>query len=198
MSTNAEILFFKLLNLLAIQAGQELTQDQIQLYDRNLARHGYEKTFPILDQILKEQRPGQPMPSIHEIERRLTKETQVSDKAQANTIVQNLIRCVGKYGHTWPLQGNYNTEFILKLGSLGAELVRLHNGWPNFVERCNEAQDNMETFKAQLRDLALGVIERSKLGFKPKEMPELITDKPHQLILELTGAVKSLPKGERV
>lgn len=198
MISNAEILFNKLLNLLAIQAGTELTKDQIQLYDRNLAHYGYERVFPILDELLKEQRPRDPIPSIAEIERRLSKETQVSDKAQANTATQNLIRAVSRYGAGWPLHTNFGsyasfTEALLgECGELGVEVVRLNNGWPNFVERCNEAADNMEVYKAQLRDLCLSLLERGRLGFKKTEMPALESKKTVALIADLTKALPSL------
>lgn len=192
MSEASEILFFKLLNLLAFQAKMELTKDDLHLYDRSLCSHGYDNLNIVLDCLLKEQRPGEPMPSVSEIERQLNKQSVASDKAQANACVQNLIRCVSKYGYSWPLHKDYAEAFQRECGGLGAEIIRLYNGWPNFSERANEASDNMEVFRAQLRDLALGIIERSKLGIAPTQMPELESPKIKGLIQSLSDGVKRL------
>jgi hypothetical protein len=189
MISDAEILFLKLLNLLAFQAKLELTKDDLALYDRTLSHHGYDNINQVLDQLLKEQKPGQPMPSVAEIERRLNKHQEASAKAQANTCAQNLIRCVSKYGYTWPMQKDFQETFKKECGDLGDEIIRLYNGWPNFSERVNEAADNMETFRAQLRDLAASILERSSLGINPWEMPELAPGKTKDLVASLTRAL---------
>ena len=199
--SDGEIRFLKTLNAIAALSETELTRDQIELYDKSLASFGYDLVVQALDEILLEQRPRQPMPSIAEVIRHLDKQREVSDKAQANACVQNLFRCVSRHGYTWPETYRYDdpeadsfdAHINNQCGELGSEVVRLSGGWIRFCEDANSNFEAMTAMRAQFRDIALGVLERSRRGVGVKEMPSLPTgDSIHPKVKELLGSVKFL------
>ena len=191
-----ELRFHKLLNSLAVQAREELTKHQIEFYDKALQAYGYEKVVVALEEILKDQRPGQHMPSIAEIERHINKADEVSIKAEAMQVMALLNKYISYRGSSWEETFKYDgytsfeKAFLDKCGPVAWEVVKAFGGWSTFVGSACEAS-SPETFRAQVRDMAMSVIERSRKGVY-YDKPQLGSGKENSLVRELSAKTLTL------
>lgn len=140
------------LNLMAKDLAH-YTADQVERAYQAYRQNGKNRQFPLPAQII-EVLEGQ-------------------NALSPNMLATKLIAAVKRHDYTWPLSlkkdaykgGSFEAEFILELGLEAWHVVQLHGGWSNFCDSCWQA--NETTFKAQLRDLADSVIEKSKMGQLP-------------------------------
>ncbi|MGZ3713087.1 MAG: hypothetical protein ACXVBE_15080, partial [Bdellovibrionota bacterium] len=89
----------------------------------------------------------------------------------SNVLVTKMIAAVKAHDKNWCHRlpkdnykgGSFEAEFLQELGAEALHVVKLHGGWGNFCDAYWNA-GNETAFKAQIRDLCEGVIERAKLG----------------------------------
>lgn len=167
-----EILFIKRLNQLAEASSYELSEQEIANYDRALSPLGYANLLPILDSLLLNQTPGRPMPSITHIIDSLAKSTDQSDKGLAVAVVDKLWSRLSLRGYSWPSAFEnseaFKRAFLEECGEIAWEVIQNQGGWLAFCTAANEAYKQREFFKTQLRDSALSIIERSRMGVLDK------------------------------
>ena len=93
-------------------------------------------------------------------------------KQNAVTLVVNLIAAVKRHDYTWPLMlnksayqtGTFEGDFRAELGDDAWNVVRMHGGWDKFCASYWNSSGNETAFKAQLRDLLEGAIDRRAMG----------------------------------
>lgn len=115
-------------------------------------QNGKNKSFPLPAQIIEMLEGG-------------------NHKNSSNVLVTKMIAAIKKHDSSWCKRlpkdsyagGSFETEFLHELGAEAWHVVKLHGGWPNFCEAFWNS-GNETSFKAQIRDLCEGVIERQKLG----------------------------------
>jgi hypothetical protein len=101
-----------------------------------------------------------------------------NSKTNSNIMVTKLIAAVKRHDSNWQhyrqakfyKHGSFQADFIAELGEEAWHLIEIHGGWSNFCSSYWNAQ-NESTFRAQIRDLAEGVMEQSRAGVltAPKE-----------------------------
>ena len=111
-------------------------------------------------------------------------------KQNANALVVNLIAAVKRHDYTWPMQlnksayqtGSFEGDFKAELGVDAWNVVQMHGGWQRFCESYWNSAGNETTFKAQLRDLLEGAIDRRSMGhlivFPERQAPHQIENRP--------------------
>jgi hypothetical protein len=117
-----------------------------------------------------------------------------NSRTNAAAIVINLIAAVKRHDYTWPMQlnhsayqtGTFEGDFRAELGDAAWDVVRMHGGWANFCDSYWKSAGNETGFKAQIRDVLEGIVEkrrsgdllqfspRLKLEDQPKEIQEII------------------------
>lgn len=126
-------------------------------------KHGKNRVFPLPAQIIELMEGG-------------------NSKTNANVIVTKLIAAVKRHDKNWLhftqpkfyKHGSFRADFMAELGEECWSLVETYGGWANFCDSFWGAQ-NETTFRAQIRDLADSVIQKSIAGqlTAPKAAPQI-------------------------
>lgn len=162
--TDREEFFTKLTALAGMVSNFALTPTIVALYDQSLSPLGYEPLSRALDQIIMNRSSRDPFPSISEI--RKVVEPEVSERDDAVTVSSLIYKAVAKVG---PYQAALAREAI---GEIGWLIVEREGGWMAVCE--SVTFDNAGMYKAQWRDMALSIINRSKAGLSgPPQLPKL-------------------------
>lgn len=112
-------------------------------------RNGRNRAFPLPAQILEMLEGG-------------------SAKNNANAITVNLIAAVKRHDYSWPNQlnksayrtGAFEGDFKAELGVDAWNIVQMHGGWDRFCDSYWNCAGNETAFKAQIRDLLEGAIDK--------------------------------------
>jgi hypothetical protein len=158
--------------MLAKQCRYELDEETIAIYDQALSeRHSYEELSSALVDIVKGRRARDPFPSIADIMALL--DPAVQDKDLAVHLAGQIIRAVGKKGHTWPqcCGGDFRTAVTDALGAYAWDTIEAAGGWLALCE--SMLVDDLHVHRAQLRDAAVSVIARSKANKKLAALPHV-------------------------
>lgn len=175
MSGN-ELRFHKLLSILAARCKTELDEIEIELYDRHLSYHGYDKVCTALEAILIERSGNDPFPPIGIILGRMGH--QVTVKTLAMDVTNRIATAVSKKGYNWADKvPDFEADMQRVLGEVGVLVVKRLGGWHSIIEFAN---GNPNHYRTWLRDSALSVIETHGpilLTLPPPEAPAQLEQK---------------------
>lgn len=75
----------------------------------------------------------------------------------ADELARKLFALVAEKGWVWPLDEEYLSDFLVKLGPFGLEVTNRFGGWEKFCEQANKVDPAI--FHAQLKKTCAAVIE---------------------------------------
>lgn len=155
----------------ALYYGQEIADSALALFVEDLE----DLPFPQIVQALKEIRRDPkttrlPLPAV--IRAKLNPE--VDERSQAVMVSNSIWDAVGKFG--WPNPDRAKAF----LGELAWTTVERGGGWLNICQDANQSEPSI--MKAQIRDLAVAVIQSAKSG-QLHRLPEL--PKPENKVAQL-------------
>lgn len=150
--------FHQHLAVLSKLCAQELDETTIRIYDEHLsARYPYPRLTEALHQIIITRRSRDPFPSCQDIEEQIN--PRANARLDADRVAAILIKLVRRKGRNW----RSSDELRALAGDIGALVVGEMGGWYSFAEQCGDTK-NLETFRAQIRDLSLAIIQAAKAG----------------------------------
>lgn len=148
---NPELEFHKLLNVFAHNSKTQLSQEFISIYDSAVEPFGYERAVAALKILIMECKSWQ-MPTPQSIIDKINKRP--SRVSEANEISGRIMQAIPDFGYT---RGSEAREFI---GELGWMVVKRFGGWSSLC--CDMGLTlNPSTARAQMRDIALGIMDIS-------------------------------------
>lgn len=199
--------FLKLLFALAKVTNFELEQEIVAIYDTRLAPLGYEKINLVLKDLIAEM--PRVFPSVKAIYDRVVPEISIKD--QSNHVVDRLMDVLKRHGISWDQgywsqKGSYWLIYVGKeqrrlwsfkevldytVGPVGIAVIQSRGGWRMLAEDALSSQYST-TFRAQLRESVISVMERAKLG-KLDELPQLPGQKSSKMMDNLIeSSIKTL------
>lgn len=163
--------FHKLMAILAARCKTELDELEIEIYDRNLSKHGYEAICGALETILVERSSHDPFPPIGLILSRLGIQTTPRNLAIDTT--NKIVTAIRTKGYNWADKvPNLDEDMRRHLGEVGLMVVKRLGGWMAVIELAN---GNPNHYRTWIRDSAVAVIESGgpKLLALPQAAPQL-------------------------
>lgn len=179
---NSEFEFHKLLNVFAHNSKVQLTQEMIAIYDIAVEPFGYERAVVAMKKLIMECKSWQ-MPTPQAIVEKISNKP--SRISEANEVAGRIMQSITDFGYS---RGAEARQFI---GELGWLVVRRFGGWSTLC--CDMGISlNPSTARAQMRDIALGIMDISE--HRPiDEAPQL--GEPNK---RLENAVKLLAAGKEI
>lgn len=147
--------------------GQELRDDVLALYVEDLEDLSFAHVAAAIKAVRRDPKTTRfPLPALIR-DKIAPQPTEENDAAEAAARIAGAVR---RYGWT---NSDRAREYI---GELGWRVVQLDGGWQNVCETLTE--DNLGTYRAQWRGLALSVVRRVKAG--QGEAPPALPEGPRQ------------------
>lgn len=147
--------FHRLLAILAARCKTELDELEIEIYDRNLAPHGYDAVCSALESILVERSSNDPFPPIGMVLARLG--AAITPKTLAMDVTNRIAAAVRNKGYNWDQKvQDFEGDQLRVLGEAGMAVVKRLGGWAAVVELAN---GNPNQYRTWIRDSATAVIE---------------------------------------
>lgn len=163
--------------------GHEIPDSVLPLYVEDLADLNFADVTRAIGEARRDPRTTRfPLPAV--IRAKLT--PSVSDEDVAAEAAARITGAVRMYGNT-------NADRARKyIGELGWRVVQLDGGWQNVCETLT--QDNLGTFRAQWRNLALTTARQAKLGTLKEVGPALPTRQDDPQLTQANGIVQNLAR----
>lgn len=162
--------FHKLMTILAARCNTELDELEIELYDRKLCGHGYERVCQALENILIDRSSNDAFPSVGAILSRMG--VQMTPKTLAMEVTNRIVTAIHTKGYTWPdrfkTKQDFNNDQLRVLGEAGYALVTRLGGWAAVIEFAN---GNPSHYRTWVRDSALAMVESTGTSML-KALPE--------------------------
>lgn len=152
-----EARFHKLMAILAARSRVELDELEIEIYDRQLAPHGYRAVVLALEEILTMRGPNDPFPTIQSILEKIG--VAPPPKSLAMDAANRILAAVRTKGWNWDQKvPDFQAAQLDALGPLGAAVVKRLGGWQAVIEMAKDER-NPSQMRAWLRETALAVSE---------------------------------------
>jgi len=98
-ASDIERIFFELLASIGVLSGQNLDKEMIGYYDRQLSQYGYEKVNKALKILLDDMRPGDRLPSIADIKKRM--DDGLTDQSKTQDLLSLILAKISAKGYNW-------------------------------------------------------------------------------------------------
>ncbi len=148
--------FHRLLALLSSRSHAEMDEIEVEIYDRILSPHGYERVNKAIEALIIERGPTDSFPSAGMILARLGV-APASPRAIAMDVTNRIITAIGRKGYNWSQKvPDFQADMLRVLGHDGVAAVRSLGGWEAVCELDKRDPQRLRTW---IRDSAAAVLE---------------------------------------